>query len=64
MTSLRIDVAGERARWFCLRPDGVPIVQVVDGRTYVLDYCGAPAGIRCSCRKPGHDLGDEDGGAG
>jgi hypothetical protein len=39
------------ASWFCV-PE--------------LEYCGAPAGYRCSCGKQreGHDPGDEDAGNG
>jgi hypothetical protein len=48
------------ASWYCLRRDGEPIREIIGGRTYVMDLCGAPVGKRCPCRKVGHDPGDED----
>lgn len=56
------------ATWFCLAgKNAVHETEVVGygihqrTRTYVVDFCGAPPGVRCSCgtQLAGHDPGDE-----
>jgi len=54
--------------WFCFagprRVEEVvpPPLPGMPSKTLVLDYCGAPPGVRCSCgtQLAGHDPGDED----
>lgn len=54
--------------WFCFAgPRRVvetiePAYPWMPRRTFVVDFCGAPPGIRCSCgtQRENHDPGDED----
>lgn len=54
--------------WFCYAGSRrvvetvEPPYPLMPRKTYVVDYCGAPPGVRCSCGSQfaGHDPGDED----
>lgn len=49
--------------WWCIA--GQRRIEERQGdRVYVVDFCGAPQGVRCSCgtQLAGHDRGDEDPG--